>query len=67
MISYILRFLLLLPMIDVEMTTLVHMAYPKAIQIPDKEGLLPIHKAAEHASLDVIKVSDFLLHVSYIK
>lgn len=47
---------MLLLVTDVEMVMLIHLAYPKAIGIPDNEGLLPIHKAAEHANLDVIKV-----------
>ena len=38
------------------MVKLIHIIYPKAIRIADNEGLLPLHKAAEHASLDVIKV-----------
>jgi hypothetical protein len=40
----------------VGMIKLVHIVYPKAIRIPDSDGLLPIHKAAQHANLDVIKV-----------
>lgn len=38
------------------MVKLLHIVFPKAIRMADEEGLLPIHKAVQHASLDVIKV-----------
>mmetsp|Transcript_7417 Transcript_7417/g.12473 ORF Transcript_7417/g.12473 Transcript_7417/m.12473 type:complete len:407 (-) Transcript_7417:846-2066(-) len=43
------------PNSDVNMVRSMHAVYPKAIRIPDNEGLLPIHKAVQHSNLDVIK------------
>jgi hypothetical protein len=42
------------------MVKLIHIVYPKAIRIPDAEGLLPIHKAVQHSNLEVIKVTGTL-------
>jgi hypothetical protein len=47
-------------LLDLSMVKLIHIVYPKAIRIPDAEGLLPIHKAVQHSNLEVIKVTGTL-------
>jgi ankyrin repeat protein len=37
---------------------LIYGAYPEAISIPDNEGMLPLHKAAQYGTLDMV---NFLL------
>ncbi|CAE7502307.1 BAD1 [Symbiodinium microadriaticum] len=38
----------------VEMARAVHAAYPAAVTIADNNGLIPLHKAAQFANLDVV-------------
>jgi ankyrin repeat protein len=39
-----------------EMVQAMHTAYPAAAAIADSNGLIPLHKAAQHASLEVVTV-----------